>query len=195
MSILDSIADSFGGLFSDQWKDVIVAAKFDEHSAVVPGVRKFQQNERGANHGSSQVISNGSIIMVPENTVAFVYSRAGIELVIEEAGGYEYRNGEFSFFDPRSLEAQGAGGFVNVAAERIAFSGMSSEEKRVAFVNMREIRGLKFGTRGPLVYNDLFYGTDLEVFAYGTFSVQVCGGEVVGASWRGAGPAPYHTCA
>lgn len=173
MAILDSIIDSVSGLLADQWKDVIVAAKFDEHSVVVPGVRKVQQNGRGNNKGSNEVISNGSYIFVPENTVAFVYSRAGIELVIDQAGGYEYRNGEFSLLDLNSIQEQGIGGLFNAAATRFTYSGMSNEEKRVAFVNMREIRGLKFGTRGPLVYNDLFYCTDLEVYSYGTFSIQV----------------------
>ncbi len=40
-------------------------------------------------------------------------------------------------------------------------------------MNLREIRDIKFGTRGPLMYNDLFYGTDLEIFAYGSFSIQI----------------------
>ena len=66
---------------------------------------------------------------------------------------------------------------LDQTADRFGFSGMSSEEKRVAFVNLREIRGLKFGTRGPLAYNDKFYGTDLELYSYGSFTVQVCDAE------------------
>lgn len=174
MSILDSIFDSVGGVFADQWKDIITAGPFDEHTVVVPGVRKDEQNGRGGNQGSEDVISNGSLLFVPENTAAFVYSQAGIECVITEPGGFVYRNGEFSIFDYESLNKQGAAGLVQTMASRVAFSGLSSQEKRVAFVNLREIRGLKFGTRGPLVYNDQFYGVDLEVFAYGTFSVKVC---------------------
>ena len=174
MSILDSIFDSVGGVFADQWKDIITAGPFDEHAVVVPGVRKDEQNGRGGNQGSEDVISNGSLLFVPENTAAFVYSQAGIECVITEPGGFVYRNGEFSIFDYESLNKQGAAGLAQTMASRVAFSGLSSQEKRVAFVNLREIRGLKFGTRGPLVYNDQFYGVDLEVFAYGTFSVQVC---------------------
>jgi membrane protease subunit (stomatin/prohibitin family) len=46
-------------------------------------------------------------------------------------------------------------------------------EKRVAFVNLREIRNIKFGTRGPQVYNDLYYGCDLEIYAYGGFSIKI----------------------
>ena len=38
---------------------------------------------------------------------------------------------------------------------------------------MREIRNLKFGTRGPLLYNDLYYGIDLEIIAYGSLTIKV----------------------
>lgn len=174
MGILDSAFDSVGGMLSDQWKDVVTAGPFDERTLVAPGVRKRSQNGRGANLGSEDILSNGSIIFVPENTAAFVFSQAGIEQVITEPGGYEYRNGEATVFDERDRAEKGIGSILfDNAADRFGFSGMSSEEKRVAFVNLREMRGVRFGTRGPLAYNDLFYGTDLEVYAYGSITVQV----------------------
>ena len=178
MGILDAAFDSIGGVLSDQWKDVITAGSFDEHTIVAPGIRKDSQNGRGANYGAEDILSNGSIIFVPENTAAFVFSQAGIEQVITQPGGFEYRNGETTVFDEEDRREKGIGKILlGQAADRIGFSGMSSEEKRVAFVNLREIRGLKFGTRGPLAYNDLFYGTDLEVYSYGSFSVQVSDAE------------------
>lgn len=174
MGILDAAFDSLGGVLADQWKDVVTSGPFDEHTTVTPGVRKNSQNGRGANLGSEDILSNGSIIFVPENTAAFVFSQSGIEQVITQPGGYEYRNGEASVFDERDRREKGLGKIIlDEAAERIGFSGMSQEEKRVAFVNLREIRGLRFGTHGPLAYNDLFYGTDLEIYSYGSFSVQV----------------------
>lgn len=179
MGILDAAFDSLGGVLADQWKDVITAAPFDEHTIVAPGVRKDSQNGRGGNFGAEDILSNGSIIFVPENTAAFVFSQAGIEQVIVTPGGFEYRNGEASVFDAQDRHEKGIGKILlGQAADRIGFSGMSAEEKRVAFVNLREIRGLKFGTRGPLAYNDLFYGADLEVYAYGSFSVSVSDPEV-----------------
>lgn len=174
MGIFDAAFDSLGGVLADQWKDVVTAAPFDEHTAVAPGIRKSSQNGRGANMGAEDILSNGSIIFVPENTAAFIFSQAGIEQVITQPGGFEYRGGEASVFDEQDRREKGLGKIIlDQAVDRIGFSGMSSEEKRVAFVNLREMRGLKFGTRGPLAYNDLFYGTDLEVFSYGSFSVQV----------------------
>lgn len=174
MGIVDSLIDSIGGTLQDQWKDIVTAADFDEHTLVSPGIRKGDQNGRGNNYGSQDILSNGSMIFVPENTAAFIFSQAGIEQVIADPGGYEYRNGQASVFDKQDRAETGiAKTILGQAAERIGFSGMSSSEKRIAFINLREMRGVKFGTRGPLVYNDLFYGTDLEIFSYGAISVQV----------------------
>ena len=174
MGIFDAAFDSIGGMLADQWKDIVTAGHFDEYTLVAPGVRRDSQNGYGANNGSEDILSAGSIIFVPENTAAFVFSQSGIEQIITKPGGYEYRDGESSVFDKQSRQEQGIGKILfDQAASRIGFSGMSEEEKRVAFINLREIRGIKFGTRGPLAYNDLHYGTDLEVFSYGSFSVQV----------------------
>ena len=174
MGIFDAAFDSIGGVLADQWKDIVTAAAFDEHTVVTPGIRKNSQNGRGANLSSDDILSNGSIIFIPENTAAVIFSQAGIEQVITTPGGFEYRDGQASVFDEQDRRGKGIGKIIlDEAADRIGFSGMSEDEKRVAFVNLREIRGLKFGTRGPLAYNDLFYGTDLEVYSYGAFTVQV----------------------
>lgn len=174
MGIIDAVFDSFGGMLSDQWQDVFTAGPFDEHTVVAPGVRKDEQNGRGNNFGSSDIITNGSVIFVPENTAAFVFSQSGIEQVITQPGGFEYRDGQASVLNRVDRAEKGLGRIIfDEAAERVRFSGMSPNEKRIAYVNLREIRGIKFGTRGPLAYNDLFYGTDLEIFAYGVISLQV----------------------
>ncbi len=174
MGIVDSMFDAFGGMLEDQWKDVVTAGAFDEHTLVAPGVRQNMDNGRGNNHGAQNILTNGSMIYVPENTAAFMFSQAGIEQVITTPGGYEYRNGQATVFDAKDRAETGIGKtLLGQAAERFTFGGISPDDKRVAFVNLREIRGIRFGTRGPLAYNDRFYGTDLEVYAYGAFSVQV----------------------
>lgn len=174
MGIIDAAFDSLGGVLSDQWKDVVTAGHFDEHTVVAPAVRCTSQNGRGANRGAEDILTNGSVIYVPEGTAAFVFSQSGIERVISQPGGYEYRDGEATVFDAKDRAERGLGKIIlDQAAERVGFSGMSPQSKRVAFVNLREIRGIKFGTHGPLAYNDGFYGCDLEIYAYGTFSVQV----------------------
>lgn len=174
MGILDAAFDAFSGTLADQWKDVVTVGEFDERTAVAPGVRKRSNEGYGYNQGQSNILSNGSIIYVPENTAAFIFSQSGIEDVITRPGGYEYRDGQLSVFDKQSRDESGiVKTLFNQTAQRIGFSGMSADDKRVSFVNLRELRGIKFGTRGPLAYNDLYYETDLEVYAYGLFSVKI----------------------
>lgn len=174
MGILDAAFDAFSGTLADQWKDVVTVGEFDERTVVAPGVRKRSNEGYGYNQGQSNILSNGSIIYVPENTAAFIFSQSGIEDVITRPGGYEYRDGQLSVFDKQSRDESGiVKTLFNQTAQRIGFSGMSADDKRVSFVNLRELRGIKFGTRGPLAYNDLYYETDLEVYAYGLFSVKI----------------------
>ena len=174
MGIIDAAFDAFSGTLADQWKDIVTVGEFDERTAVAPGVRKRSNEGYGYNQGQSNILSNGSIIYVPENTAAFIFSQSGIENVITEPGGYEYRNGQLSVFDKQSRDESGiVKTLFDQTAQRIGFSGMSADDKRISFVNLRETRGIKFGTRGPLAYNDLYYETDLEVYAYGLFSIQI----------------------
>lgn len=174
MGILDAAFDAFSGTLADQWKDIVTVEEFDERTAVAPGVRKRNNEGYGYNQGQSNILSNGSIIYVPENTAAFIFSQSGIEDVITKPGGYEYRDGQLSVFDKQSRDESGiVKTLFNQTAQRIGFSGMSADDKRVSFVNLRELRGIKFGTRGPLAYNDLYYETDLEVYAYGLFSIKI----------------------
>lgn len=169
MGIIQAVSDSVRGTFADQWKDIYTAAPFNEHSVVVPGVLKSKNNGRGANvHGSEGVITKGSQIFVPENTAAFIFSEGGIEEMILAPGTYEYTDGEESLFSNATADA-----LFNQISNRVGFGGVPSSDKRVAFVNLREIRQIPFGTRGPQMYNDHYYKCDLEIYAYGNFSVQV----------------------
>lgn len=170
MGIIQAFSGAIGGTFADQWKDIITAGHFDERTVVSPGILQQSNNGRGSNYsGSHGVISNGSKIFVPENTAAIVFSQAGIDNIITESGGYEYQDGQDSVFNGDGV----VDSLFKQAKDRIGYGGQTSDQKLIAFVNLREVRGIKFGTKGPLVYNDLFYGTDLEILAFGTFSLRI----------------------
>lgn len=170
MGIIQAFTGALGGTFADQWRDIITAGHFAEYTVVAPGIYQQTNNGRGTNfRGSVDVISNGSKIFVPENTAAFIFSQAGIEDIVTRPGGYEYRAGQPSIFSGDGFSAS----IVNPAVDRFGYGGQTSDQKYLAFVNLREIRGIKFGTRGPMVYHDRFYGTDLELLAFGTFSLRV----------------------
>ncbi|MUH59687.1 SPFH domain-containing protein [Bifidobacterium canis] len=170
MALIKAFAGALSGTFADQWLDIITVGAFDEHTAVMPGVYRETNDGRGSNtKHSDAVISNGSHIYVPENTAAFIFDQSGIENVITQAGGYEYRNGTDSVFAGDGI---GKSIFGQIG-ERFKYGGEPVANKRVAFVNLREIRGIKFGTPAPLIYHDKFYGTDLEIRARGMMSLRI----------------------
>ena len=169
MTIFQAFTGAITSTLADQWKDIIAPGVFDELAVLAPGQLRTSNNGRGANRGSAGVITNGSKIFVPENTAAIVFSQGGIETVITQPGGYEYWDGQSSMFDGSGFGES----VIDQVGARFAFGGQTSDDKRVAYLNLREIRGIKFGTRGPLVFHDLSYDTDLEIRAFGAFSVRV----------------------
>lgn len=174
MGVIQAFTGAIGEIFSNQWKSIITAGQFDEHTVVTPGILKPTKNSRGSQYNASNnVISNGSKIYIPENTAAFIFSQAGIEEIITTPGGYEYQNGHKSILNGDGI----TNSILKQVKERVRFGGHASVQKQIAFVNLREIRDMKFGTKGPLVYNDLFYGTDLEVLAFGSFSLKIVDAE------------------
>ena len=169
MGIFKAIGSSVKGAFRDQWKEIITAPEFDEYQVFAPGFLKTEGSQN--TKGTDGVISNGSIVHVPENTAMVVFGEGGIEHIITEPGKYKYMDGEDSIF---------AGGLFSItksAISRVGFGGISAMSKKVAFLNLREIRNIKFGTRGAQIYHDSFYDCDLEIYAYGTFTIKIANPE------------------
>ncbi len=170
MGLIKSFAGAISGTLADQWKDIITSDVFDTHTLISPGIRKTTDNDRGNDYkGSSGVISNGSKIFVPENTAAFIFSQSGIEEIITEPGGYIYKNGDSSIFNGDGFKNS----IFKELGKRFQYGGITDTKKEICFVNLREIRDIKFGTRGAQLYNDMFYKCDLELFAFGSFTVKV----------------------
>lgn len=169
MGLFKSFADAVGGTLADQWKDIYTAPSFSERLVVGPGEPMEQNNRRGSNlRGSEGIITNGSRIFVPEGTAAFIFSQGSIEEVIPEPGEYEYEGGTGSVFSGDGLDT-----ILDQVEDRFKYGGILPDKKYLAFVNLREVRGIKFGTMGPQIYHDGFYDTDLEVTAFGSYSVKV----------------------
>ncbi len=174
MGLLNALSDAVMSSFADQWKEIVVPGEFNEHTLVSPGVLKTRNNGRGNNSpGSDGIISNGSKIFVPENTAAFVFNQSAIENIVLLSGGYEYLDGDPSVFNGDGLISP----IVNQVKKRFGYGGITAEKKQIAFVNLREIRDIRYGMLGPQVFHDPDYGVDLEIHVYGSFSIRITDAE------------------
>ncbi|WP_302969721.1 SPFH domain-containing protein, partial [uncultured Varibaculum sp.] len=57
--------------------------------------------------------------------------------------------------------------------ERFKFGGAPSGQQKAFFVNLQEIKGIKFGTPNAVQYFDNFYNAELFLRAHGTYSIRI----------------------
>lgn len=72
-----------------------------------------------------------------------------------------------------SLFAGQLGASIKDAFNRIRFGGTPSYAQKAYFVNLQEIKGIKFGTRTPVNYFDSFYNSELFLRAHGNYSIKI----------------------
>jgi membrane protease subunit (stomatin/prohibitin family) len=56
---------------------------------------------------------------------------------------------------------------------RIKFGGVTPTAQKVYYINLQEIKGIKFGTKNPLNYFDNFYNSELFLRTHGTYSIKI----------------------
>ena len=162
MGIIEALNNALGSSLDDQMKDVIRPGEFGEYSVLVPGITEEDIELEGS-------LANGSIIFVPENTCAVIYNNKMIENTISTSGAYVYEDGTCSIFHGDGFRKS----FIEKIGDRIGFHGNDPNVKRICYINCREIRNIRFGTRGPILFHDDFYDLDLEMVGFGSFSLKI----------------------
>jgi len=75
-----------------------------------------------------------------------------------------------------SLPSMFSGGFGESLKEtfnRIKYGGVTPTAQKVFYINLQEIKGIKFGTPNPLNYFDGFYNAELFLRTHGTYSIKI----------------------
>jgi len=195
MGIFKAVGGAVGGAFADQWLETIEPRRMDNNVLATYGVPVRQDDKRNKNSkGTSGVISNGSIIHVPENTTMILVDGGKIISATDEAGYYQVDNSRAPsiFFKAAGGtnvsgygntgrgEIQRPGGFmnsINDAWERFKHGGGTPVKQAVIYVNQAEITNLRFGTRNPVPYTDrtLVPGrvVPCKITSHGTYTIKV----------------------
>ena len=164
MGIIKAAIQTVTGAISDQWKEVVEPEAMGSQTVFVKGVVK----KSGGGRGSKNVISNGSVIHVYENQFMFLVDGGKIVDYTAEPGYFIVDNSSMpSLFSGQLEESLGE------AFERFRFGGTTPMSQQVFYLNLQEIRGIKFGTRNPINYFDNFYNAELFLRAHGTYSVKI----------------------
>ena len=168
MGIIKALHDSIHGTLADQWLEVLEADNMDGTTVFTKGVAVRRDRRNNNKRGNSDVISDGSIIHVYPNQFMILVDGGRIVDYTAEEGYYKVdKSAAPSFFNGQF------GAVLKDTFSRIKFSGTPSYKQQVFFINLQEIKGIKFGTPNPVNYFDQFYNAELFLRAHGSYSIKV----------------------
>lgn len=169
MGIIKAIASAVGGSLADQWLEVIEADSMSDTTVFSRGVKVRKDDRRNANvKGTDDTISDGSVIHVYPNQFMILVDGGRVVDYTAEEGYY--------IVDDSSLPSLFNGQFGDTLKEsfsRIKFGGVTPKTQKAFYINLQEIKGIKFGTPNPLNYFDNFYNAELFLRTHGTYSIKI----------------------
>lgn len=150
-NIAGTISDSINSELQDQYLE---AFRTDSLGQTMLVKRAQRMNARGRNQGSSDVISAGSKVIVPEGTYALMIDNGKIADSVTTPGLYTWENSSSS-----SLFSGGLKGVASDVFDRFRFAGEVTKIQKIYFVNALEIMNQTCDESLSLPYPDPFYGT------------------------------------
>ncbi len=169
MGIIRAITNAIGGGLTDQWLEVYESAPMDPSTIAAPAVLTRRNDPRNSNTNATEdTISNGSIIQVKEGQFMLLVDGGKVIDYSGEAGYFKVENGSM----PSLFDGDFKGAFKETF-NRVRFGGTTPQKQKAVFLNMQEVRGLRFGTPSPVNYFDNFYNAELFLRAHGTYTIRI----------------------
>ena len=146
MGIIKATLSAIGGGLADTWLEVIEADNMSDTTLFTRGVKVRPNDKRNSNKkGSEDYVSDGSIIHVYDNQFMLLVDGGKVVDYTAEPGYYKVDSGSApSLFNGRF------GASLKEMFSRIKFGGVPSGKQKVFFINLQEIKGIKFGTKFQL---------------------------------------------
>ena len=174
MGLVQAVSGAVGGMLGDQWKDFYtVPDGLPPTAALFAAVPRGTNAGRGSNtHGSSNIITNGSKIVVPEGYGLLLFQDGKITGFAAEPGGYEWRsddlNSQSIFARDGVVTPQ-----IKQSWERFKFGGRPSAQQNAIFVSLKELPNNKFGTQSEIYWDDAFLNTQVGAVTRGSYTLKI----------------------
>lgn len=168
MGIFKAAVSSIKGSLADQWQEVIAAENMGADTIMSIGAPVRKDSRSQNKKGTSDVISNGSVIHVNQNQAMLLVDGGKIVDYSAEPGYFQVENSSAPSLFTGDLDKS-----IEDTFNRVKFGGTVSYMQKAYFINIQEIKSIQFGTINPINYFDNFYNAELYLRAHGTFSVRV----------------------
>ena len=174
MGLIQAVAGAVGGMLADQWKDFYtIPDGLPSTAALFAAVPRGTNAGRGSNtKGSSNIITNGSKIVVPEGYGLLLFQDGKITGIATEAGGYEWKSDDInskSIFVGDGLFAS----LIKQSWERFKFGGQPGSQQAAFFVSLKELPDNRFGTQSEIYWDDSFLNTQVGAVTRGSYTLKI----------------------
>ena len=174
MGLMQAVVGSIGGALADQWKDFYtVPDGLPATAALFAAVPRGTNAGRGSNtRGSSNIISNGSKIVVPEGYGLLLFQEGAVTGFAAEPGGYEWRSDDLnskSIFSGDDL----VDSLIKQSWERFKFGGQPGSQQAAFFVSLKELPDNRFGTQSEIYWDDGFLNTQVGALTRGSYTLKI----------------------
>ena len=174
MGLVQAVVGAVGGMLGDQWKDFYtVPDGLSPTAALFAAVPRGTNAGRGSNtHGSSNIISNGSKIVVPEGYGLLLMQDGKITGFAAEPGGYEWRSDDInskSIFAGDGIVSP----LIMQSWERFKFGGIPGTQQLAFFVSLKELPDNRFGTQSEIYWDDGFLNTQVGAVTRGSYTLKI----------------------
>ncbi|MBU5313972.1 SPFH domain-containing protein [Tissierella carlieri] len=169
MGLIKALSSAIKGSLADQWLEIIEPNDMGDNTVFTSGITARKDDRRGANKkGTENTVSNGSIIHVYPNQFMILVDGGKVIDYTAEEGYYKVDNSSLpSLFNGSFEEA------LEESFQRVKYGGVTPTSQKVYYINLQEIKGIKFGTPNPLNYFDNFYNSELFLRTFGTYSIKI----------------------
>jgi membrane protease subunit (stomatin/prohibitin family) len=176
MGLIKAFAGSAGGVLADQWRDYFCCNALDTDTIAVKGSKRTSARSSNT-HGSSNIISNGSIISVADGQCALIVVQGEVEEICAEPGEYLYdTSAEPSIFFGK-LDKESILNVLKNIGRRFTFGGQPPMDQRIYYINTKEFTGNPYGTPAPVPFrvvdSNIGLDMDISVGCFGEFSYRI----------------------
>jgi len=174
MGLIQAAVGSVGGALADQWKDFYtVPDGLPPTAALFAAVPRGTNAGRGANtKGSSNIITNGSRIVVPEGYGLLLLQDGAITGFAAEPGAYEWNSSDLN---SQSIFTGGGlmDALVKQSWERFKFGGQPGSQQAAFFVSLKELPDNRFGTQSEIYWDDGYLNAQVGAITRGSYTLKI----------------------
>jgi len=180
---------AIGGTFADQWKDFLTVPNgLAPTAAVFPAVPRGTNAGRGSDtRASTNIITNGSKIVVPPGYGLVLLQDGAITGFASEPGGYEWNSQEL---DSKGIFSgdDAVSALIATSWERFKFGGRPQSQQQAFFVSLKELPNNRFGTQSEIYWDDAYLNAQVGAVARGTYTLRIVDPILFVKNWM---PAAY----